>query len=151
MLCNWNIKGILSYLLFLWKRDSIFGKCEISERSEYMQGKAYTDFLLEISKLTSKLDTLSENSCSALQEWKRVKKRELSLEEYQSVAGHFLDHCSVLEETYDKLMSELIRKFRQAEEFLDDEELDSLRKSVGNDLWRVFLFWERYQSHKDES
>ena len=116
-----------------------------------MQDRMYTDFLLEISRLISKLSTLSENGILVLREWRRVKKQELSLEEYQSAAQYFLENCSVLEETYDKLAFELTRKFHQAEEFLYDEELDRLRKVVGDDLWRTFLSWDCYQSQKNES
>jgi hypothetical protein len=139
ILYNWNVKAILSYLLFLWKGGSGFRKREFSEKNKYMQGKTYTDFLLEINRLASKLGTLSENGSSVLQEWKKVIRQELSLKEYQSASEHFLEVRSVLEKIYDNLAFELVGKIREAEEFLCDEELDNLKKAVGNDLWQILL------------
>lgn len=104
-----------------------------------MQEKTYTDFLLEISNLASKLNILSKSGSSVLQEWKKVMRQEFSLKEYQSVSGYFLEVRSVLEKTYDNLAFELVRKIHEAEEFLCDEELNSLRKAVGNDLWQTLL------------
>lgn len=114
-----------------------------------MQGKMYIDFLLEISILASKLDTLSKSASSALQEWNQVKKQEISFEEYICAKEKFLKHSSPLERIYDNLAFELIRKVRQAEEFLYDEELDRLKKTVGNVVRQIFLSWEDYQIDKD--
>jgi hypothetical protein len=57
---------------------------------KYMQDKMCANFILEIRTLVSELNTVSENGSLALQEWKRVKKREFSLEEYQSAEERIL-------------------------------------------------------------
>jgi hypothetical protein len=114
-----------------------------------MQDEMYKDFLLGIRTLASRLNTLSENGSLALQEWKRAKKREFSLEEYQLAEDTIRKDCSTLEEIYGNLIFEVLRKIRQAEEFLSDEELDSLKKVVQHDIQQTFLSWDRYQSQKE--
>lgn len=115
-----------------------------------MQGKMCTNFLLEIRTLVSELKILSENGSLALQEWKRVKKRELSLEEYQSAEERILKNCSIVEEIYSNLTFEILIKVRQAEEFLDDEELERLKKVIWHDIQQIFLSWDHYQYHKKD-
>jgi hypothetical protein len=116
-----------------------------------MQGEMYKDFLLGIRALVSRLNTLSENGSLTLQEWKRVKKQEFSLEDYQLAEDTVHKDCSALEDVYGNLLFEVLRKIRQAEEFLNNEELDSLKKAVRYDIQQTFLSWDCYQSQKDES
>lgn len=116
-----------------------------------MRKDMYTDFLVEIKSLASKVDALSENGSLALQEWKKVKKQKLSIEEYKLAEKNFLRNSSPIEKIYDNLIFEVIRKMRQAEEFLYEKELDNLKKAIGNDLWQEMLAWDRYQSYDDIS
>jgi hypothetical protein len=115
-----------------------------------MQNEMYMDFLLEISTLASKLDILSKSASSALQEWNQVKRQSISFKDYIYARGKFIENSSPLERIYDNLAFELIRKVRQAEEFLYDEELNRLKKIVGNDIKQIFLSWECYQIDKDK-
>jgi len=97
-----------------------------------VQNKTYENISPEISELISKLNILS-------------KSGNLLLQEYQSVTEKFLENCTVLKRKYDDLAFELLRKFHEAEEFLDDQELDKLKKAVGNNRWRIFLSQDCYQ------
>jgi len=97
-----------------------------------MQNETYENISSEISELISKLNILS-------------KSGNLLLQEYQSVTGKFLENCAVLKRRYDDLAFELVRKFHEAEEFLNDQELDRLKKAVGSNRWRIFLSQDYYQ------
>lgn len=97
-----------------------------------MQNKTYENLFPGISELISKLNIVSKNG-------------NLLLQEYQSATGKFLEDCTVLKRKYDNLAFELLRKFHEAEEFLDDQELNRLKKAVGNNRWRIFLSQDYYQ------
>lgn len=120
------------------------------EKLVYLRNKTYIDFLLEIKSLASKLNTISESASLALQGWKEALQQETSFEEYKYAKEEFIKDSSSLEKAYDKLAFELSMKVHQAEEFLYDEELDSLKSTVENDVCHAFLSWEQYQRFKDK-
>jgi len=106
---------------------------------------------LEIRNLALKLNVISESARLALQGWKEVLKQENSLEEYVDAKEEFIKEISFLEKEYDNLAFKLLIEVRQAEEFLNDEELDNLKMTVGNDICCIFLAWDQYKNYKDKN